>query len=81
MSSDITVLCCDCRENSWGVEVSDELAESYENEVEFEYDPYDGEHYPMPDSFFKWASDHDFRSGSCSECGSDGAFRGWSDSD
>lgn len=79
MSSTITVVCCECENHYWDEDVSEELASSYEEEVEFKYDAEDGDNYPSPDSFSNWALNHNFPRESCSECGSDGALRGWTD--
>ncbi|WP_145525883.1 hypothetical protein [Yersinia rohdei] len=81
MSSSITVVCCECENHYWDEEVSDEIAESYEDEVEFIYDAEDGEKYPDPGSFSQWALNNRFPRESCSGCGSDGAFSGWTDND
>lgn len=81
MSSTITVVCCDCENYYWDEVVSDEIAESYEEQMEFKYDAEDGENYPDPDVFSRWAANIGFPRDSCSGCGSDGAFSGWADND
>lgn len=81
MSKTITVVCCDCEKQFWDEEVSDSLAESYEEEVQQIYDHQDGQYYPDTDSFSTWARNHDFPHESCSNCGSDGSLSGWVDKD
>ncbi len=80
MSGTITVVCCDCENRYWDEDVSDRLAETYADEIEFQYDEEAGESYPTPDSFSRWAANYNFPRDSCPECGSDGAFS-WSDKD
>ncbi len=79
MSETITVVCCDCEKSFWDEEVSPALAETYEEEVQQIYDHQDGQYYPDPDDFTRWALNRNFPRKSCSECGSDGSLRNWSD--